>query len=38
METNEINPGSGLIIWQILVCIFLIGLSYFVYKIYKKIK
>jgi len=38
METNEINPGIGLITWQILILILVVVIIFFLYRIFKKRK
>lgn len=38
METNEINPGMGLITWQVLILIPVVVIIYFLYRIFKKRK
>lgn len=38
MEINEITPGIGLIIWQILLLLFLVLIIFLIFKIYKHLK
>ncbi|SHF39813.1 hypothetical protein SAMN05444408_11820 [Chryseobacterium takakiae] len=38
METKEINPGMGLITWQVVILILVVVIIYFLYRIFKKRK